>query len=194
MSETQQSILNKASVDKFILALNLPPILKSIDSRTLSTKRFINLDALQYSIEGTVAPAINIQSNTIPFAGQNLEVTSHKRDPHQKTRVRFTVDNRFRNYWVLWKWLDILNDTKRGIANADKLSSVSLKPTLHDYQTDISIFTMDEFNKPVVEFKYYKAFITSLDGIEVDYQNNGQIVCSFEFAFSQFHMDLLPKE
>lgn len=196
MSDTpiQQSILNKASDDKFILVLNLPPVMKTIDTSKVISKRFVNLDGLQYSIEGTVAPPINIQSVTIPYGGQHLEVTSHARDPYQKSRVKFTVDNRFTNYWVLWKWLDVLNDSRLSISNAANLPSVSLRPDLHDYQTTMSIFMLDEFNKPVLEFKYHKAFITNLGGLEVDYQNQRQIVCTFEFAFSQFRAELLTEQ
>lgn len=187
---TPQSILNKSSEDKFLLVLNLPPIMKTIDApkRVNAT---VDLDKLQFSVEGSVVPPSTVPNVTVPFSGQNLEVTSYARSPWPKNRVRFTIDNRFNNYWVLWKWLNILNDSKLSIYNAGKLPDTGVIKSLHNYQTDISIFALDEFNNKTVEFKYHKAFITDLGGIEYDYQKDTQIKSSFEFAYSQFYMDLL---
>ena len=187
---TQQSVFNKSSEDKFLIVLTLPPIMKSIDTPKRNGVS-VDLDTLQFSVEGSIIPTSTISNVTIPFAGQNLEVTSYARSPWQKNRVRFTVDNRFNNYWILWKWLNILNDSKLSLYNVDKLPDTGIPKTLHNYQTDISIFALDEYNNKTVEFKYHKAFITELGGIEYDYQKESQIKSSFEFAFSQFYMDLL---
>lgn len=187
---TPQSILNKSSEDKFTLVLNLPPIMKSIDAPKRNGSN-IDLDKLQFSVEGTIVPPNVVPNITVPFSGQNLEVTSYARPAWQKNCVRFTIDNRFNNYWVLWKWLSILNDPKQSVYNLQKLPDTGIPKSMHNYQTDISIFALDEFNNKTVEFKYHKAFITDLGGIEYDYQKEKQIVSSFEFAYSQFYMDLL---
>lgn len=189
---TPQSILNKSSDDKFLLALNLPPILKDINN-TARADGNINLDKLQFSIEGSIVPGINVPNVTVPFGGQNLEVTSYARPAYQKNKVRFTVDNRFTNWWVLWKWLNVMNDAKLSIYNKDGLidASIGTKPNMHNYQTDISVIGLDEYNKHTIEFKYHKAFVTSLGGIEYDYQKQNQILSYFEFAYSQLHVTLL---
>ena len=115
---TQQSVFNKSSEDKFLIVLTLPPIMKSIDTPKRNGVS-VDLDTLQFSVEGSIIPTSTISNVTIPFAGQNLEVTSYARSPWQKNRVRFTVDNRFNNYWILWKWLNILNDSKLSLYNVD---------------------------------------------------------------------------
>ena len=49
-----QAITNKARADKFVLVLNLPPVLKDLDSAILSprTQEYIQEDALQFSVWG----------------------------------------------------------------------------------------------------------------------------------------------
>lgn len=190
-TSSQQAILNKASEDKFLLVLNLPPILKSINTPKGRASNAINLDTLQFSVEGSIVPSIIVPDIDIPFAGQQAKVTSYSRESYPKNRIRFTVDNRFNNYWILWKWLDVLNDSKLSLYNQDNLPDTSSIRGLHNYQTNITIFALDEYNTKLVEFKYHKAFITGLGGIEYDYQKSGQIVSYFEYAYNQFYMDLL---
>lgn len=187
---SHQAVLNKASEDKFLLVLTLPPILKSIDVPVRNSDK-VTLDKLQFSVEGSIVPNVTVPNVTVPYAGQNLEVTSYARPAWLKNRVRFTVDNRFTNYWVLWKWLNVMNDAKLSIYNKDMLPDTGTVKSLHNYQTDFSVFGMDEFNQKAIEFKYHKAFITDLGGIEYDYQKEGQIKCTFEFAYSQFYAELL---
>jgi hypothetical protein len=190
---TPQSVLNKASDDKFLLVLDLPQILKKINrsSRDNST---VNLDKLQFSVEGSIVPEITVMSQNVPYGGQNLAVTSYARDPYQKNRVRFTVDNRFNNYWVLWKWLNLLNDARKSGYNQEGIADVKTPQGLRNiesYQTDISVYALDEFNKRIAEFKYHKAFITQLGGIDYNYQSSNQISSYFEYDFSQLTVELL---
>lgn len=190
---TPQSVLNKASDDKFILVLDLPPILKKIN-RSSRTNDTVNLDKLQFSVEGSIVPEVAIASHSVPFSGQNLAVTSYARDAYQKNRVKFTIDNRFNNYWVLWKWLDLLNNAQKGGYNQGGISDVKTAQGLRNiesYQTDITVYALDEFNKRIAEFKYHKAFITQLGGIDYNYQSSNQIASYFEYDFSQLSVELL---
>jgi hypothetical protein len=190
---TPQSVLNKASDDKFLLVLNVPLILKNIDKKNRASET-LNLDTLQFAVEGMVIPDVGIPSKTIPFGGQSLNVTSYARTPYQTNRIKFTVDNRFNNYWVLWKWLDLVNDAKLSTYNQNNLSDTKLPGGLRNiesYQTDITVYALDEFNRRVAAFTYHKAFITLLGGVNYNYQAGAQILSYFEFDYSQFTIELL---
>jgi hypothetical protein len=50
MSDILQSPFNKARVDKFALVVNLPPALKSINSKFDRSNKTANLYALQFSV------------------------------------------------------------------------------------------------------------------------------------------------
>ena len=61
-----------------------------------------------------------------------------------------------------------------------------------DYQTDITVIPLREYNEPIAEFKYKHAFITELGELKFDYKQTSQLACSFKFAFAQQYFRLLP--
>jgi len=106
-----QSVFNKARKDKFILVLTLPKVLREIDSNILSERAqsLVKLDSLQFSIWGSPVPEVTVPDVEQRIWGQAYKTTSQSRPNYNPITVNFTVDNRFSNYWLLWKWLYILN-------------------------------------------------------------------------------------
>lgn len=208
-----QSILNKISKDKFLLVLDLPPILKSFNAKSSRSNDLVNLDKLQFSVAGTIVPAISIPAESLGVWGQTYKVSSFTRPPYNPITVSFTVDNNFDNYWVLWKWLNILNDRREGGAN-EKLAEfktpvvqdLKISPTsisnnkfkeikaanpYTDYQTMITIYGLREYNERVVKFDYYNSFITNLGELKWDYRDPEQMENAFTFEFSQMDISLI---
>jgi hypothetical protein len=106
------------------------------------------------------------------------------------------VDNNFLNYYLLWKWLDLLNSADdsfyQGTAEQfrkveDDLFSGGLNT---EYQTDLSVIALDEYNQQKVEFVYHHAFITSLGSINYSYRDGELIESTAEFQFSRFTTNL----
>lgn len=112
--DSQQSVFNKTRKDKFLLVLSLPNALKGINSQILTQRSndSIQLETLQFSVWGTVVPDTVVAPVEMKMWGQAYKVTSQHRDAYPPISVNFTIDNRFSNYWLLWKWLDILNNVK----------------------------------------------------------------------------------
>jgi hypothetical protein len=199
-----QSNFNKSRLDKFLLVLNLPPVLNSISTNDLAGRGNNSLigDSLQFSVYGSVIPEIVVPEESLGYGGQSYKVSTNNRPVYENVSVNFTVDNNFNNYWVIYKWLDFLNDEKlsqfngKDLAVTPNVSPKELKqnktlvpPTL--YQTDLTIFGMDEFDKPRIKFTYTKAFPVSLGSINYNYRNAGEIETNFDFAFSQLLVDLV---
>jgi hypothetical protein len=189
---TQQSVLNRTGKDKFLLVLNLPQILK----KQSVTNNLIKIDPLQISIHGTVVPQIIVPNNEIRFAGQSYNVSSYTRPNYQPLTVNFIVDNKFHNYWILWKWLSILNDPNTSYYSGTNPRLETWKDRLADgilteYQTNFSIFGLNEFNEKTIEFIYHNGFITNLGGINYSYRDPEIIESTVEFQFSKIDVDLL---
>jgi hypothetical protein len=188
---TQQSVLNRSGKDKFILVLNLPSILR----KRLTEDELLNLDPLQISVFGTVVPPIQVPSNEVRFAGQSYNVSSYARPNYPPLPVSFVVDNKFRNYWVLWKWLQVLNDPNESVYTGTDAKLETWKDRiesgiLFEYQTNFSILGLNEYNQTSIEFIFKNAFITNLGGINYDYNDTELIKSTADFQFSQVDVKL----
>ena len=204
MAIVNQSQFNKSRLDKFLLVLSLPPVLKDINELYIGNRKNTGIieNSLQFSVYGTVVPSIQVDSENLYYAGQSMKVSKHTRPVYENVTVNFTIDNEFNNYWVLYKWLDVLNDEKISQFNGKNIfdkPNISPKERNQNktltspelYQTDITLIAMDEFEKDKVKFKFTKAFPVNLGGIDFNYRTPGEIETTFEFAFSQLLVELV---
>jgi hypothetical protein len=189
VNPTEQSILNRASRDKFLLVLNLPAAIQN-----QAKDNGLSIEPLQISVHGSVVPTISIPKIEVPFGGQSYNVSSYTRPNYSPLKVNFIVDNKFRNWWLLWKWLTILNNPREGGYGGTLQNQSNFKEIraagLPEYQTTMSLFALNEYNQNIIEFIYYNAFITSLGGIEYSYRDATLVESSVEFQFSQFDVNL----
>lgn len=192
MIDTIQSPFNKSRLDKFVMIITLPKALKVINSKYVRNRNNINLDALQFSIFGTVTPEIVVPAVETRYTGSNVYISSHSRPPYPAVTVKFTIDNQFNNFWVISQWLSLMRDEKEGkvgIVNSRNLAAGDTD--LEEYSTTFNVFVKDEFNGDVLRIDYYNAFPTKLGGINWNYQESGEIQSSFEFVFSNITFTLL---
>ena len=189
----QQSILNKNRLDKFVLVFQLPDALKKIKKHNNRSNDNVDEDAFQMSVFGAVVPPITVAAIQIPFAGSNLYNSSHAKEPYPPIQVNFVIDNEFNNYWTIYKWHDLMHDDKTGLFDEDRLVERTDNGPLqfNDYQTDLTLYGLDEFNNRRIEFTYTKAFPITLGSIDFNYRDSGEIQGSATFVFSQIHTKLL---
>lgn len=183
----QQSVLNKSRVDKFKLVFQVPNALKSISGDVRSNSTVIQ-DTMQFSIFGTVVPTITVPALEIRYSGSTLYNSSHSKNPYPPVTVNFTIDNEYSNYWVIYKWLDLLHSQNEGLFDEN---NIIVDDRFKDYQTDLTIYGLDEFNSEKIKFTYTKSFPTDLGGINYNYREAGEIESSFTFVYSQLHTTLL---
>lgn len=200
MSTTKnQSILNKARSDKFLFVLTLPPVLHDINTNILSPRTDTTLqeDTLQFSVWGSVVPRISVPNKTLRWGGQAYNITSQSRPEYTPITINFNIDNYYNNYWVLWKWLDVMNTIKDSgmdeyFSDKNIESNINiLSEKYTDYQTNITIYGLDEFNHKVIQFDYSNSFITDLGEIRYNYRNDNEIESNFTFVFNQLSISLL---
>lgn len=185
-----QSPFNKQRKDKFIMVFELPKILKSQKSTFTRGSKKVIPDSVQCSIYGTVIPSLNIPSTNVPYGGQVPKITTYSRPAFENMTVNFTIDNLFNNYWNIYRWLNSFNDGKKGLYNAP-IKSSGFMP---EYQTTITIYGKDEFNKNVIKFNFYHCFPVALGGIGYSDRDAGEMESSFQYAYHQFEAELLPLE
>jgi len=190
MEEIRQNPLNQAAKDKFLLVFDVPPILKEFSNSVVRNNKTIIPDTVQFTVWGTTVPEITVPGTEVRYAGSTLYVSSHNKNSYPPVEVKFAVDNMYNNYWTIYQWLNLLHDEKTGEYNS---RNISVDKNFNDYQTDLTIFGLDEYGEKRIKFTYKKAFPTSLNGLEFDYQADGdmRIICGFVFIYSQMHVELL---
>ena len=187
----QQSMLNKSRADKFLLVFDIPPILKEFNKKFSQSNTSIISDSVQFSIFGTAVPEITVPATETRYAGSTLYVTSHSKNPYPPVSVQFNVDNEYKNYWVMYQWLNLLHDQYEGIYNARGINADNPDENFKDYQTNLTIYGKDEFNNNRIKFTYTKAFPTTIDKIDYNYQTAEEITSGFTFVYSQLHTEVM---
>jgi len=205
-----QSPFNKARKDKFLFVLNLPACLKDISRKFERDNETVIPDALQFSVFGATIPEVSVPSVNIRYSGQTLANSSYSRDPYPPVTINFTVDNRFNNYWIIYKWLDLLNNARLSIFDADNLINNDIKASLNKqatiankqnsagadflkFRANFSLFALDEYDKRIIEFIYKEAFPTAIGAINFNNRDAGEIETSFTFEYSQLEVSLVEQ-
>jgi hypothetical protein len=192
-----QSVLNRARIDKFNLILDLPNAIKQSVDPIIKDK--FKADTIQFSVYGSPVPKIQIPEIKLPYGGQNAYVSSHTRPAYPPLTLSYLIDNGYQNYWILWKWLNLFNDqnlSTSDISNPPEGYNIwhhysdSATP-LSDYQSSFCLYALDEFNNPIVAFKYSNAFITGLSELNYLHQDAKEITGTVTFAYDQLTVDLL---
>lgn len=188
----RQSVLNKSKKDKFVFVLTLPDAMKDIAYSMPENRQDDRVipDTLQFSVYGAILPSVKVEAGDIRFSGQAVKFSSHSRPAFDNVTVNFTVDNRFNNYWVIWKWLDILNDDQDAIFMKD--TRVGLDESMFKkYQGTASMYALDEYNQKTIRFDYQGLVPVSLGNIDYNYRTTEDIDTTFEFSFSKLTPILL---
>ena len=190
-----QSPFNLSRKDKFLLVLDVPQALKQISTKFVRDNVNILPDTMQFSVAGTVVPEIVVPPIQNRYAGQTQTVTSHSREPYPPLTVDFIVDNRFNNYWVMYTWLNLLNDDTTSTYDTTNLTSPTYnivdsraKNLYNQYKTTVSVYGLDEYNKRVIEFKYLDAFPTNLGSINYSYKDSSELVSTVTLSYSQLQV------
>lgn len=183
-----QSPLNRQRKDKFFMVFSLPKILQSYKSNATRSNDRVIPNSLQFSIYALVVPEIKVPQKELAYGGQTLKISSLARPTFQPLNVNFMIDNQFNNYWVIYKWLNLLNDAKTSLYSSPVERDTGF---LDEYSTTITVYGLDEYNNRNIQFNYYNAFPTTLGGIKYSDRDPSELESNFEYSFFQFEPILL---
>lgn len=186
----EQSHLNVTRKDKFKLVMDIPALLKPLLRKEDRFCHGGNLDRLQLSIWGFVIPEIQINKIAIPYSGQTLNFSGLSRPAYQPLNVNFTIDNRFDNYYILYKWLDIQNDDVASQYDFKHLGN-DTRGHINEYSSTFTVYALDEYDTPTAKWDYGLAFPTILGGINANFRETSELESNFTFEFGTVTMSLL---
>lgn len=191
-----QAILNKSRSDKFLMVLDIPLILKNSFDSVLESK--YDPDTIQFSTYGSPVPTVSVPSIDVPYDNQVYKASSLSRPAYQPLNIKFFVDNGYKNYWLIWKWLNLFNEAKTSTSQIrireiprDQRVDMPLEVNMEDLVSKFSIYALDEYNKKIISFTYSHAFPVSLGEINYSHQDPSEITCIAGFAFNQLQVELI---
>ena len=179
----EQSQFNKARSDKFLLVLDIPEALRAIDTREARGNNLVDSKSITYSVFATQIPDVQVHDTETKFSGQAFHFTSHHRPEYGNVTVKFTIDSQFKNYWVVYKWINILNNNQDGFFDAEGLS-IADNP-FEAYSTTATLYGLDEYDKKKIQFDFIGVVPVKLGGINYDYRTEDEIETFLEYSFSQ---------
>lgn len=187
MSDIIQSPLNKTVSDKFVFIMNLPDCLKNAQHKYIQamSEAGIGKNAISWSLTNVEIPRISIKSQSIPYGGGHMYISSHTKTPYDALKIEFKIDNKYANYFTIYEWMNLMYHERDGHFNADNLTD---KIGIGAYATNIAVVGTDEYNKPAIQWTFTHAFPVEIPSIKLDYQNTSEIDCSCTFMFSQMYV------
>jgi hypothetical protein len=184
----QQALLNKSRSDKFILTVRLPKILRNIDTKSEVSNTKVNLDSLQFSLFNCTIPAEVIPQVDIRYAGGNVYLSSHNKPSYEPMTINFTVDNEFKNYWVIHKWLQVMRNEQSSIYSGEILPKDA---GLGQYSADFIMTALDEFEQPIIQWMFKDGFPVSIGELVYNYRDAKELETSFQFVFDRIETNLI---
>lgn len=187
---SQPSALNVARKNKFLLVLDLPQCFNPLkDTGVGRACSYFNTQKLIMNVFGTVVPELEMEALEVKGWGQSPKVSSLARPSFKPVNIQFTVDTGYENYFVVYKWMDLMNNTLEGGFDAN--NEINRKGHLADYSTTFSLYAVGEYNKPTVRWNYYGSFPTSLGNIQFSKRDPDELETDFTFEYSFIKMELL---
>jgi hypothetical protein len=96
-----QSPLNKNRKDKFILVLTIPDGIKNITDNIDRNNNRIMPNHLEFSLAGTVTPAISVPQKTLAYGAQSIKISSPPRPAYSSLNISFKLVKKYNNYWAI---------------------------------------------------------------------------------------------
>lgn len=188
-----QTPLNRSRLDKFTLVLDLPMMVKNIVDPVLQDN--LRVDPIQFSIFGSPVPQIAVPPVDVAYGGQVYRTSSFSRPAYDPLAVKFLVDNGYKNYWILWNWLNVLNNYKTSTSTAhsaqDNLPNGRLINPMSNYTSNFTVFALDEYDNKIISFNYSNCLPTNLSELSFSSQEPNEITSTITFVFNQLEVKLL---
>ena len=185
-SDPNDSILNDSLNDSYQLVLDLPQFLKKLNLKAGKSGEKFPLDKLETNIFSVNLPSISIPSKEVPFGqGGSLKTPGTRVEPYEPLNCEFVVDSRFKNYYVMNRWLDQMSH----------LSDESSLTVANNVKANFAIYVLEEYKNRVARFVFEDAFPTKLSGLDLSTRNDGEpLTATVTFEYNFVKMKLLDPD
>jgi len=165
MTNMNENMMNQSTPSLYKLHFPLLPEVKSVSAQ----KQFTIF------IQGSLVPSISLNPVDIPFMGREIPMEGGGIE-FGSWSTSFIIDEEWQSYLLIYNWMMSINNGYNKFGRMD-----------HDYMSEGILTIMNNYEKPIIEFKFKDIWPTSLGEIELDYQEDANhIIANVEFAYNYF--------
>ena len=136
-------------------------------------------DMLILNVHSVNLPSLELGAKDIRWQGGKTHIPDAVSNWGALT-VQFMVDEALSNWISIFKWLTFMHNNK------DKYVAAETK----DYAIDASLLMLDNWKKPIVEFKFVNAFPTSLSECTMSYREGSRYIdSSVSLTYDYYDVD-----
>lgn len=183
------SSYNLATQNKWILTIPYT----NIDPSASDQKFCLNL----YRYD---PPTITVGGAEVGFMGHRIEYPTNTRTESKSLTLNYLLSSNYNQWVFLYKWISkVCNSLGQGNSytkngNADIIKKYNIQPTpdVGVGLSDVSIYLLSEFNKPLLEIIYYGSWCSEIGPISADYQAGEQVIVgNFTLKYAYMEVKIL---
>lgn len=154
-----------------------PTTFKLVFSKLPTLTSLSGADEFYLQLYECVLPSIDFDENEIHWQG-NRGYGSPIGINYGNFSTSFFIDEDFKNYLMIYDWM---------MAIRDGIGTQFHTDNMLDFQTDASLVVMDNFNQPVVSFRFANMHPNSLGEVTLSYQEGeSYVTCDVDFLYDYF--------
>lgn len=157
-----------------------PTTFKLLFPKVPTTNEAEDSDEFFLNLFQTVLPSVELEANEQHWQGNRLYGSAVGINYGSFT-PSFFVDEDFKNYIMIFDWMMAI---RNGIGTQYHGKNAT------DYQIDSRLVVMDNFNNPIISFKFTNLWPSSLGEITFSYQEGESfLTCDAEFLYDYFEKE-----
>lgn len=157
--------MNKSSGINYRLDIPMLPVMDDIKDS----------DILTLNIFETITPAISLSTNDVRWMGAKIPIQGAEIDFDDLT-VQFVVDNKWDNWFYLYKWITFVNNNK------DKFVE-----DFRNYCVDVTMFITDNYGDDVLRIDFTNVIITSLNDTSMSSKDGEEnLICGAVLKYQRY--------
>jgi len=164
------TVVDKASPSSFELVFPIVPGGATTD--TLATNKELTLN-----IFSTIIPGATLDLEEHRWQGTKAQRASGT-ITYEPWNINFIVDAEFKNWQILWKWMQYINNNK------DKMLE-----NHSDYAVDAFLRVVDNFQSEVFKLQFIGVWINNLSEITLSHREGSQqLECNAALVYDRFEI------
>ena len=144
-----------------------------------------NYQNIQLHLTRFVLPQLQMGSTTVSYKGYQKEIPTKVLNAETKElTLEYFVDDKWKNYSALFKWMSGVYGTLNPIAQTSDIQGIG-----PDDYVPLRIYLIDNYKNKIIQFLFQNCWIKYFNDISLDVQNSGEVLHSFTVVYDSYTIE-----